>query len=242
MNEPQLDKPAAGAGTSGRIRATAGLFRFSAAQFLVALILLLVLYPFIIELKHGEIIESALMMIILISAVLAAGGRSWVLTVVLVMPALAGPWVDRYWSGAVPFWVTACARMVFVGFVVFQLLRFILRSTHVNSEVMCAGISGYLMLGLWWTSAYLTVSQLSPGSFSGIHLVANQPMDRFDALYLSFVSLTCLGCNDITPQSRVARMLLMVESTTGVLYVAVLIARLVALYSRPVEKAPDRQA
>jgi hypothetical protein len=125
--------------------------------------------------------------------------------------------------------------------VVLQLLRFILRSTRVNSEVMCAGISGYLMLGIWWTSAYLTVSQLSPGSFSGIHLAANGALGRFDALYLSFVSLTCLGCNDIMPQSKVARMLLMVESTTGVLYVAVLIARLVALYSRSVDNESKKQ-
>lgn len=58
-------------------------------------------------------------------------------------------------------------------------------------------------------------------------------MDRFDALYFSFVTLTCLGCNDIVPVSRVARMLMMVEATTGVLYLAVMIARLVALYSRP---------
>jgi hypothetical protein len=242
MNEPALNKTKAAAATATGIRATAGLFRFSAAQFLAALILLLVSYPFIIELKHGEIIESALMMIILISAVLAVGGRSAVLTVLLVVPALAGPWLDRFWSGAVPVWVTACARMVFVGFVVLQLLRFILRSTHVNSEVMCAGISGYLMLGLWWTTAYLMVSDLSPSSFSGVHLAANEPLGRFDALYLSFVSLTCLGCNDITPQSKIARMLLMVESTTGVLYVAVLIARLVALYTKSVETGSEGQS
>jgi hypothetical protein len=52
-------------------------------------------------------------------------------------------------------------------------------------------------------------------------------------LVFKIVTLTCLGCNDIVPVSRVARMLMMVEATTGVLYLAVMIARLVALYSRP---------
>jgi hypothetical protein len=242
MTEPDLTKAEDTAGKPTETRARAGVFRFSAAQFLVALILLLVLYPFITELKHGEIIESALMMIILISAVLAVGGRSSVLTVLLVMPALAGPWLDRFWSGAVPIWLTATARMVFVGYVVFQNLRFILRSTRVNAEVMCAGISGYLMVGLWWTTAYLLVSELSPASFSGPRLIAGQPLGRFDAIYFSFVSLTCLGCNDIFPVSKIARMLLMVESTTGVLYVAILIARLVALYSKSVENGINRQS
>jgi Ion channel len=240
-NEAQLKMTQSDTTTGLKNQARAGLFRFSMAQFLVALILLLVLYPFIVEVEHGEVIESILMMIILISAVLAVGGRSWVLTIALVIPALAGPWLDHYWPGTVPVLATSCARMVFLGFVVSQLLRFILRSTRVNSEVMCAGISAYLMLGLWWTSAYLTISQLNPASFSGVHLVANRALGRFDALYFSFVSLTCLGCSDITPISKVARMLLMVESTTGVLYLAVLIARLVALYSHSVEKGLDQQ-
>ena len=48
-----------------------GLFRFSMAQFLAALILLIVSYPFIIELDYGEFIENCLMMVLLIFAVLA---------------------------------------------------------------------------------------------------------------------------------------------------------------------------
>jgi len=74
-----------------------------------------------------------------------------------------------------------------------------------------------------------------------VHFATNQTLDRFDALYLRFVTLTCLGCNDVTALSKVARMLLMVGATTGVLYVAVLIARLVALYSRSVKSGTDQQ-
>lgn len=218
------------------IPAPASFFRYSMAQFLVGLVVLLIGYPFIVELEHGQLLEDVLMTIILISAVLAVGGRAWVLTIFLAVPALAGPWFDLYLRGAVPFWVLSAARMLFVGFVASQLLRFILRSTTVNSEVLCAGISSYLMLGLLWTAAFRMISERNPDSFSGLRIVAHQPMDRFDALYLSFSSLTCVGCNDITPSSKVARMLLMLEATTGVLFVAVLIARLVALYTHSVTK------
>ena len=240
MNEPLSKETHNGATETRKTQEGAGLFRFSMAQFLAALILLLVAYPFVVELQGGDVIVDILMMILLISAVLAVGGRSWVLTILLVMPALAGPWMDHYGRGMVPYWVISGTHMVFVGFVVNQLLRFILRSARVNSEVMCAGISAYLMLGLLWTAAFLTVSQLNPGAFASVHLPANQPLGRFDALYLSFVSLTCKGCNDITPLSKVARMLVMMESTIGVLYVAVLIARLVALYSKAVESGREK--
>jgi hypothetical protein len=187
------------------------------------------------------VIEDVLMMVNLISAVLAVGGRKWFLTIMLAIPALAGPWMDHYWHGAVASWIISWLHMVFVAFVVGQLLRFILRSTRVNSEVMCAGISAYLMLGLLWTIAYRMISEMNAASFSGAHLAANQALDRFDALYLSYTSLTCLGCADIAPQSKIARMLLMMESTTGVLFMAVLIARLVALYSTQPENVSDKQ-
>jgi len=209
-------------------------------QFLVALIVLIVTYPFITELADGDLIENLLMMILLIFAALAVGGRSWMLTILLVIPALVGPWLDEYWHGIIPGWIITGIHMIFVGFVIIQLIRFILRETRVNAEVMCAGISAYLMLGIFWTPAFLMVSQLNPASFSGAHLVATQGLNRFDAIYLSFVTLTCLGCNDITPLSKTARMLLMVEALTGVLCLAVLIARLVALYSAG-QKTSDEQ-
>jgi hypothetical protein len=200
-------------------------------QFLVALILLIVSYPFVTELMSGELIENVLMAVLLVSGALAVGGASWPLTILLIVPALICPWIDQYQRGLLPIWLITGTQTVFVCFVVIQLQRFIQRATRVNAEVLCAGISGYLMLGILWTPTILMVSQLNPGSFSGVHLAVGQSLGRFDALFLSFVSLTCLGCNDITPLSKIARMLVMMESLTGVLYLTVLIARLVALYS-----------
>ncbi len=220
------------------VPARVGLFRFSMAQFLAALIIMIVTYPFVTELEHGDLIENLLMMILLVSAAFAVGGRSRVLTILLIIPALAGHCLDLYWRGMVPLWIITGTHMLFVGFVVVQLVRFILRATRVNAEVMCAGISAYLMLGILWTPTYLMISELNPASFSGVHFAAGQGLGRFDALYFSFVSLTCLGCNDITPLSKVARMLLVVESLTGVLYLAVLIARLVSLYSHSTKNDP----
>ena len=215
---------------------TAGLFRFSVAQFLAALILVLLANPLLSQLEHGDVIVSALMTLVLISAVLAVGGggRSLALTIFLVVPALGAEWVGHYRPGLVPASATTAVGLLFVVFVIAQLLRFILRAPRVNSDVLSAGISAYLLLGLLWAAAYLLVAKLTPAAFVLIHRAAGaEYLDRFDTLYFSFVTLTCLGCNDIIPVSRVARMLMVVESTTGVLYLAVMIARLVALYSRP---------
>jgi Ion channel len=219
-----------------------GLFRFTMRQFLAALIILVVTYPFIIDLDNGELIENILMMVLLISAVLVVGGRSRILAIVLVIPALTGSWLNQWWHGLVPLWLITGTHMVFVGFVISRLIRFIQRETRVNAEVLCAGISAYLMIAVFFTPAYLMISELRAGAFAGPHLGPHQGLTRFDALYLSFVSLTCVGCNDITAVSKVARMVLMVESTAGVLCLAILIARLVALHSHPGQGGPGQGA
>jgi Ion channel len=228
---------------SSRHRDTSGFFRFSVSQFLVALVLMLIINPFVPEYQGGEFISGGLMTLVLITAVLAVGGTRRVLgmTILLVVPALAAEWVDRYRPDLVPRWIISGVGLVFVGFVVIQLLRFVLRAPRVSAEVLCAGISAYLMLGLLWAAAYLLVARLTPGAFTLLYGAARTGrMERFDTLCFSFGSLTSLGCNDIVPVTRVARMLTVVESTTGVLYLAVMMARLVALYSNAERKRPDR--
>ena len=205
------------------------------AQFLAAMILLLVTYPFIIDLPDGDVIENILMVVLLISAAFTVNRRDAIAGFLLVIPAALCPWLNVFHRGTVPLWIITGTHTVFVAFIIIELLRFVLKATRVNSDVMCAGIAGYLLLGILWTPTYLMVSQLTPGSFTGTHLAEPGLLGRFDALYLSFVSLTCLGCNDITPLSKVARTLLMAESLTGVLYLAVMIARLVALYTHSVQ-------
>lgn len=232
MERATLDTPQPTKPISEVARPKSVLFRFSMAQFLVAVVGLIVSYPFITELQNGELIENGLMMVVLMSAALAIGRKSRVLTLVLIVPALVFPWVDLFWKGWVPPWVITSTHVVFAGYVVVRLIQFILKAKRVNGEVMCAGVLAYLMIGILWTPLFLMLSQRNPASFSGTHLAAGESLGRFDAMFLSFVSLTCVGCNDITPISKAARMCLMMESVTGVLCLTVLIARLVSLYSK----------
>jgi hypothetical protein len=56
-------------------------------------------------------------------------------------------------------------------------------------------------------------------------------MSGFTALYFSVQILTTITFGDILPVSNIARMLALVQSTSGVFYMAILVARLVGLYS-----------
>jgi len=210
--------------------------RFSAVELLVALALLFFFFPFVEEVKGGDIIVSILLSLVLLSAVLAVADRKAVffIALLLAIPAIAGRWISHFRPDLVPPPVFLVAGLALIAFVVANLLPFVLRAPAVNTEVLCASISAYLMLGLLWTVAYWLVAQMNPNAF-----VFNpaggtkQTMAGFDAFYFSFITLSTVGYGDITPVSKIARWLAAAEAMTGLLYVTVLIARLVSLYSTP---------
>jgi len=213
-----------------------GRRRFSAVQLLIALTLFFIFAPFVEEIEGGHLILSFLFSLVLLAAIFSVADRKRVLVIglVLAIPALGGRWINHFRPDLVHPAVFLTAGLILIAFVVGNLLRFVLRAPSVTTEVLCASISAYLMLGLMWTMAYWLVDQLTPGgAFSFNTNAGTRSMNGFTGFYFSFVTLSTVGYGDITPVSRIARWLAAMEAMTGLLYVAVLIARLVSLYSIP---------
>ena len=217
---------------------------YSAVKLLVALGLLFITLPFVDDLRDGDLIESALLTLVMISAVRAVGGRrrAHIIALALVVPALTGKWVNHFRPDLMPPAVFIVGAILFFGFVVANLLRFIVRAPRVDANVLCAGVAGFLMLGLLWMPAYILVARLNPSAFSvpaasGV----GGTLTGFDAFYFSFITLCTIGYGDITPASKVARMLAVMEGITGLFYMAVLVSRLVSMHSsaQPATEAND---
>ena len=208
--------------------------RFSTVQLLIALGLFFIWAPFVEEIEGGELIVSGLFSLVLLAGVVAVADRKRVLVIaiVLAIPAIAGRWINHFRPDLIPRAVFLVAGLILLAFVIANLLRFILRAPVVTVEVLCASVAAYLMLGLMWTVAYWLVDQLTPGgAFSFNTSRGAQSMNGFTGFYFSFITLSTVGYGDITPVSQAARWLAAMEAMTGLLYVAVLIARLVSLYS-----------
>jgi hypothetical protein len=216
--------------------AAPGPTRYSAAQFLIALIVLLCLAPILSDLEQGRLIEGFLVTVVLVAAVPAVGGRPrTILTAALLaVPAVVGKWLHHLRPEQFSSSLFLAAAIVFAVFVIAHHLGFILRTVEVDSQVLCAGVSTFLMLGLLWTFAYLLLASVDPGAFAEqMESGASQPLTGFGALYFSFDTLCGAGLGEVAPRSDMARMLTLLEAMAAMFYIAILIARLVALYSAP---------
>jgi hypothetical protein len=238
---PQMSDQSASKTSANNLKARRplhiGLRHFSAVEFLIVLIVMFLMAPFVEDFELGDAIDAVLMTLVLASGVLAVGGRrrTLVLALALVVPAVIGRWANSFRPDLVPPEIYLGSAMLFVLLIALIFLHYILHAPRVNAEVVCAGVSVYLLLGLLWTLAYILVARIPhPANVPDPFLISagsGQTMTGSNSLYFSFITLSTVGYGDIVPVSKMARMLAMTEAMTGTLYMAVFISRLVSLYS-----------
>lgn len=116
-------------------------------------------------------------------------------------------------------------------FIIVLVFRRVFFEHEVRSETIFGAICIYLLIGYSFASIYAMVDTLQPRAFYidpllNLHSVPN----RFDFIYYSFATMTSMGAAGISPVTGQARSITVIETTLGVLYLAVLIARLMAGY------------
>jgi hypothetical protein len=211
-----------------------GRYRLSVAHLLITIVVLFMVMPFVDQLAYGHFVETIVLTVVMLAAVNAVGGRRSMLiaAAVLATPAILTRWLYHLWPESVLNDLYLIAATAFVSFVIFQLLKFVLAAPQVNGEVLCAAVSIYLLLAVVWAFLYTLLARWQPDAFNWTTAGDGKVvMAGFTALYFSVQILTTITFGDILPVSNVARMLALVQSTSGVFYMAILVARLVGLYS-----------
>ena len=104
-------------------------------------------------------------------------------------------------------------------------LRFAVSAEKVDSEIVYAALSTYLLAGLFFGQIYWSIEQAWPGSLTG-----PDPVSDSTAVYYSFVTLATLGYGDYLPRSDLARGIATFEVIGGQLFLAVMVARLIGAF------------
>jgi hypothetical protein len=122
---------------------------------------------------------------------------------------------------------SALVHVPFYFFVSYAMIRYLFNDDRVTRDELFATGAAFTVVAWGFAYLYAAAQVFWPGSFIG----AGGTGDRswFDLLFLSFTTLTSVGLSDIVPVLPNARSLVMVEQVAGVLYIALVVARMVGL-------------
>jgi hypothetical protein len=94
-------------------------------------------------------------------------------------------------------------------------------------ELFAAGAT-FTLLAWAYAYVYVVCQALLPGSFGAL-VGSGNPRTWMELLFLSFTTLSGVGIGDIIPLLPMARALVMIEQFSGVMYLALVVSRLIAL-------------
>ncbi len=127
-------------------------------------------------------------------------------------------------------WLTSLA------YVTVTILDAVFEKTSVDVESLQAALCVYLLLGLFWVYVFSLIELAAPGSFilRGERQLpwsdnASRRSEFLRFVLLSYSTLTSTRLGELTPATGFAILCACLESLSGHIYLAVVIARLVAM-------------
>jgi hypothetical protein len=133
-------------------------------------------------------------------------------------------------AGAADLW-KALLLLLTAELVVYRVLT----RPSVTIQSIYGALSAYLILGLMFAACYAAIQQLGESDFFANH----EPASTQTFQYFSFTTLTTLGYGDFTAAESGGRSIAVMEALTGQVFLATLVARLVAGYRAPPRPGPS---
>lgn len=141
---------------------------------------------------------------------------------------------DLQWANV----LTYIILLLFQSALVVVLMRYIFRATVVSRDVLLAACAVYLLLGAIFVPVFGLIEvftwfpeQTTHAFITGANAFEDMVFPWQLLVYYSYSTLTTLGYGDVLPVTYWARSAATLEAVVGVLYTAVIVARLVGLYA-----------
>ncbi|GAA5023270.1 ion channel [Terrabacter aeriphilus] len=198
----------------------------------------LLAYPFI-ETRRGDVQEvgraifgliGLVVLFLAVRAVRATPALTW------VAAGLGGPVVvltiaEAIWTNntTLTFWSSVLHALFYV-YTGYGLLRYMFADNWVTRDELYATGATFTVVAWGFAYLYLAVQIAYPHSFT-IYGESGEPGTRtwFELLYLSITTMTSTGLSDIYAVEPHARAFVLLQQIAGMLYVALVVARLVGL-------------
>ena len=198
---------------------------------LVILVFYSIAAPFFTDFFHAELFAKFFFFIILLSAVFAVSSKKEHL---IIISTIAGLRIVLFcytlFTGSENLLIVDIVlQIIFNACLIFIIGGYFYQYDSVSQNTISAALICYILLVLLWADLYFLVELKFPNSFT----IASEAIKATPSIlaYFSFVTITTLGYGDISPVSAQARQLAVLEAFVGQMYVAILIARLVAIHT-----------
>ena len=190
----------------------------------------ILLYPWMETSPRGRGLLTAFGLIVLGVAVRVVRKSPWatwfafvlaVVVVVLFVISAVSP------HPALPV-VIAALEAAFYFYAAGSLIAYMMRDLVATTDELFAAGATFTLLVWGFAYTYIACEAVAPGSFSA-------PIDPhgqrtwMELLFVSIAVLSGVGLSDILPVTPFARALVMLEAFSGVMYLALVVSRLVAL-------------
>jgi voltage-gated potassium channel len=212
-------------------------FRF--VMLLLALLFLILVPPHFYQVKVlNQVWGFSTSLVMLVALYSLAGRRSaflWLM--ILLVPSFIANWLQVLSDNRAALYADNVTTILYFSLVGFHLVRYIMYSRVVTSNIIYAALCPYMILAVIWGAAYNVLYLYYAMSFGfsseALMQLASQPETMFFVFnYYSIVTLTTLGYGDNSPLTPITRAWVGVEAILGQFFIAVIIARLIGGYYR----------
>lgn len=166
----------------------------------------------------------------------AGSKRVLLLAILLLIPTIASTWLADPGQEKYVAYLDNITNIIYFALICTYLAIYIFTTPRVTLEVIFAAMCLYMILAVLWAAIYTNLQLFYHHAFSFYGLPAaeagiNQINLFYQMMYYSFVTLSTLGYGEIIPVHPVAQNWAAVEATLGQFFVAIVIARLVSMYT-----------
>ncbi|MCP5506559.1 MAG: two pore domain potassium channel family protein [Chlamydiales bacterium] len=205
------------------------------SQLLISLILLFIARPY----DRGHVymaVWQIFFVLVFLSAIFNCdhSKKIKIISSCLAIPALICEWINLAYHSKNLELLFILFTTIFIFITTASIIKKVIINARVRMETLRGVVCAYFMVAFGFAFTYVFIALLFPGSFhfEGVvpatmthsHLLS-------EMMYFSFVTLLTIGYGDITALHDVAQTLAILEGIIGQFYIAILVSRLVAVYS-----------
>ncbi|GMQ27425.1 hypothetical protein Aconfl_00670 [Algoriphagus confluentis] len=208
---------------------------FSFVTLLFVLVFTIFILPVLIEYGHvSQLFVNLVFVFLFFTGIWSSNNRFLIFLTTSLFFLQLGLRILRFSNLPMEFYLwERVVGLINMGVFIFVNLRLLFRNNEVNLYRVIGAVNVYLLLAILGAFGFEVIHLVIGSSITGITEISGQSKllgldeDFSTYVYFSLVSLTTVGFGDYTPVNVMSKMLAVFLSTVGILYPAVVIAKLV---------------